>query len=255
MITAITGKVGSGKNLYSMVVIQEYLLKGRRVVANFGVKPAELMPPMHKLFKKPVPEMEFIQGRPDYETLRSLGRGGPREHRAGLLVLDEVGPLLNARTWQDKDRQKFIDWLLHSRKLAWDVILIVQNIGLVDKQIRTAVIESMVTCKRMDRLKMLGIPLPRVHMAVERYGTEPNAPISGRRVYQGNRYFKAYDTTAMVSEDLEGMEGVPDWVEPEAPKPEPKKIIVPKQHCPVFREGMKEFGAEVERLFARRQPI
>jgi len=199
-VTALTGKVGSGKNLFAIMRIMQYAFQGRRVVCNFRVDLKPVRPLLHRLFNKPAPEVECIPGRPTYADVKALGKGGPREHRAGLLVLDEVGPLLNARTWQDKDRQQFIDWMLHSRKLAWDLLLIVQNIALVDKQIRVAVIESMITCKRLDRLKMLGLPLPRVHIAIERYGTEPQAPMSERTVYRGTRFFKCYDTTELVGE-------------------------------------------------------
>lgn len=202
-ILAVTGKVGSGKNLYAIQRIRDYAYQGRRVVANFKVDLWPAHPFLKRLLGRPAPVVERIPGRPTYEDVRRLGKGGPGEHKAGLLVLDETGPLLNARSWQDADRQKFIDWLLHSRKLAWDVLLLVQNITIIDKQIRTAVIESLVTCKRMDRLKVpvLKIPLPRVHLAIERYGTEINAPVAERTFYRGAQYFKCYDTTELVGVD------------------------------------------------------
>ena len=218
-ITAITGKVGSGKNLYCIEIIQRYAMEGRRVAANFKVDLSPIQPLWHRILRRPVAQVERLPGRPTYADVKALGKGGAREHVAGLLVLDEVGPLLNARTWQDKDRQQFIDWLLHSRKLAWDVLLIVQNIGLVDKQIRVAVVESLVTCKRLDRIKVLGLPLPRVHLAVERYGTEPQAPVAQRRFFRGSRYFHCYDTTELIGDVQDGAE-VPDEV-PAAEPPGP----------------------------------
>ncbi|WP_428625431.1 zonular occludens toxin domain-containing protein [Sedimenticola sp.] len=200
MITAITGKVGSGKNLFAIQKIIDYAAKGRRIVTNFKVDLAPVQPLWKRWLRHPVHQVEQIPARPTFEDVRRLGKGGEREHVAGLLVLDEVGPLLNARSWQDKDRSAFIDWLLHSRKLAWDILLIVQNVNLVDKQIRIAVVESLVTIRRMDRLKLplLGVPLPRIHMAVERYGTEPHAPIAERTFFRGNRLFQCYDTTEVL---------------------------------------------------------
>lgn len=226
-IIAVTGKVGAGKNLWAIERIQHYALQGRRVAANFRVDLSPIQPMLHKLTRRPLAEVEQLPGRPSYEDIRKLGKGGPREHRAGLLVLDEVGPLLNARTWQDKDRQQFIDWLLHSRKLAWDCLLIVQNIGLIDKQIRVAVIESMVTVRRFDRLRFLGMPLPRLHMAVERYGTEPTAPIAQRRFFRGSRYFNCYDTTELVGEvqEPEPDKGEAVAAEPLPPAPRPIRVM------------------------------
>jgi len=226
-ITAVTGKVGSGKNLWAIERIQHYALQGRRIAANFRVDLAPIQPMMHRLLKRPVAEVEQLPGRPTFADVKALGKGGPKEHRSGLLVLDEVGPLLNARTWQDKDRQLFIDWLLHSRKLAWDVLLIVQNIGLVDKQIRVAVVESLVTVKRFDRIRVMGLPMPRVHMAVERYGTEPQAPIAQRRFFRGTRYFDCYDTTELVGEVIEVEEPVGELLaaEPPAAAPRPRPAM------------------------------
>lgn len=226
-ITAVTGKVGAGKNLWAIERIQQYALQGRRVAANFRVDLSPIQPMLHKLMGKPVAEVELLPGRPTYEDIRQLGKGGPREHRSGLLVLDEVGPLLNARTWQDKDRQLFIDWLLHSRKLAWDCLLIVQNIGLVDKQIRVAVVESLVTVRRFDRIRVMGLPMPRIHMAVERYGTEPTAPIAQRRFFRGSRYFNCYDTTELVGEvvDQPDVEGEEVAAKPLPPPPRPVRVM------------------------------
>ena len=62
----------------------------------------------------------------------------------------------NSRDWQTPERQEVIKWLLHSRKLGWDVILIVQDITLLDKQIRLALCEHVVIVKRLDRI---GIPV------------------------------------------------------------------------------------------------
>lgn len=223
MITAITGKVGSGKNLLTVQRMYEYARRGRRVVANFHVDFAPVVPFWWSWVGREVPKVEQLPGRPTVADVLALGKGGVGEHEAGLLVLDEVGPLLNSRTWQQSDRAEFIDWLLHSRKLAWDIFLIVQHIGIVDKQIRTAVVESMVTCKRFDRLRvpLIRVPLPRVHMAVERYGTEPTAPIAQREFYRGDRFFRCYDTTEIVGQAVVEAVSVPAQPAPALPSWEP----------------------------------
>jgi len=206
-IWAVTGKVGSGKNLYAMRRVMEYAFEGRRVVANYAVDLRPVQPMLARLLGRECPEVERIPSRPTYEDLQGLGKGGPREHRAGLLVLDECGPLFDARNWQHADRAKLVNWLLHSRKLAWDVMLIVQNIGLIDKQIRIACIESCVSLRRLDRLKLLGVSLPRLHLAVERYGTEPGAPIANRQAFRGNRLFATYDTMELFGQELADQTG------------------------------------------------
>lgn len=201
-VTVVTGKMGAGKNLYACAEIEKYGRMGRRCVANFRVDLSPLFSWWERmLLHRKVPRVELISARPTYAELRELGRGGKREDVAGLLVLDETGPLFNARSWQEKDRGSVVDWLLHTRKLGWDVLLIVQNVSLIDKQIRTAVIEMAVTVRRLDKLKVLGlVRLPRVHVATERYGCEPNAVRSSVRMFRGGRYFNAYDTQELLSD-------------------------------------------------------
>ena len=104
---------------------------------------------------------------------------------AGLLIVDEAGGWLNARTWQGKDRDAIIDWLTQSRKRRWDVILIAQAPVMLDKQVREAVCETVVRIRRLDRWKILGVAMPRVHIAIVRYGLEQSAPVIERWIYRG----------------------------------------------------------------------
>ena len=89
-----------------------------------------------------------------------------------LVVLDECGTWLNTREWQDKSRQNLIDWMLHSRKKGWDIILIVQDLALIDKQVRTALCEFVVICRRLDRLSM-----PLVSPFAKLFGLKVTLPI------------------------------------------------------------------------------
>lgn len=192
--------MGSGKTLYAVQLAEQYARQGRRVVANFKINLASLFSWWERiLLRRKVPRVERISAVPSYGELRELGRGGKREDVAGLLILDECALLFNARAWQDRERGSVIGWLLHTRKLGWDVIIIVQNAALIDKQIRVAVIEMAINVRRLDKLKLLGvIRLPRMHVATERYGTEPNAVRCAVRMFRGNRYFRAYNTQEML---------------------------------------------------------
>lgn len=199
-IKALTGVLGSGKTLWAVQQASAYAYKGRPVVANFHVDLAPVQPWLDRLRKKPVPIVKRIPDRPTGEDMIALGRGGEREETAGLVILDEVGPLLNARTWSDPGRMQFIDWLLHTRKLGWDVHLIVQHLGIIDKQIRTTAVENLVRFRRLDRVKVLGISLPRIHLGIEKYGCEVNAPVARRHWFRADRYFPCYDTQAILGD-------------------------------------------------------
>jgi len=136
---------------------------------------------------------------PDFPTtddLDALGIGGPdrNERKFGLLVLDECAAWLNARSWGDRERQKLITWFRHARKRRWSCMFLTQDIDDLDKQLRKALAEYVVWCRRLDRVKLSGLSLPRVHVGVCRYGTRPDSPVAERWVYRGTGLFAAYDT-------------------------------------------------------------
>jgi hypothetical protein len=130
------------------------------------------------------------------------------EGRNGVLVLDELAVWLNARTFSDPKRQGVLDWLVHSRKLGWDTYLICQNPNQIDKQIREALAEYHVICRRMDRLKVpvLGIGMPKFHVGFVKFGMDRDSITAERWVYRGTHLYRAYDTTqrfsAMYSDGL-----------------------------------------------------
>lgn len=209
----VTGKLGSGKTLACVGRIRDYLRQDRRVATNLDLHMDHLATSDDsRRYVMRVPD------HPQVEDLQSLGRGqdGVEESRNGLLVLDECGAWLNTRAWTDKGRHAVIDWLLHSRKLGWDVILIVQDVAIIDKQVRTALAEFVVICKRADRLaiplltpicKLFGFNLrpPKIHLALVRYGGDPQAPVSDRWVYMAHDLYAAYDTRQIFRPDGDGL--------------------------------------------------
>lgn len=91
-------------------------------------------------------------------------------------------------------------------------MLIVQDLSLIDKQLRTALCEFVVVCRRLDRLsvpfvssfaKMVGfkVSMPRVHVATVKYGTSLDAPVSERWMYRGTSLYSAYDTKQIFKQD------------------------------------------------------
>lgn len=203
MITLLYGQPGTGKSTLSTGIILDYLRQGRRVVSNYPVDAAPASErPKGSLVNAYV---EVLPSRPSFDQLQSVGNGwfSPtdlgREDRAGLLCIDECGPWLSSRKWNEKDRDLVIDWLLHSRKRGWDILLIAQAPGLIDKQVREAVIESYARVRRSDRMKVpvIGVKLPRFHIAVARYGLDQNAPVLERWFYRGKIEHKCYQSYAL----------------------------------------------------------
>jgi len=241
----ITGVKGSGKSLSAVGRMVEYLNEGNRVATNLDLYLLDLLP-------KHCKNTNAVRV-PDYPCLRDLqtiGIGNPTiqyemtynsetdsyeyelfrsadfdESKNGLLVFDELATWMNARSYQDKKRQPVLDWLVHARKLGWDILYIVQDLEMVDKQARRGFAEHVVYCKRLDRVNVpvVGflwsiisgkkLPLPRVHVGVVKYGYSPSSLTVDRWVYRGNHLFQGYNTLQKFNEsyDIPSFSYLPNW--------------------------------------------
>lgn len=206
----VSGRLGSGKTLASVGRIRDAILAGRPVATNLDLKLEKLLPPHRRncvCYRLP--------DHPSVDDLLGIGSGNDTydESNNGLIVLDELATWLNARSWSDKSRVAFLDWIVHSRKYGWDIIFIAQHIDQVDKQLRVSVIEYSATCRRLDRMQvpvitpllkfltfgMVAIKLPKLHIATVRYGCDSGSPVAERWVYQGGDLYHAYDTRQVFS--------------------------------------------------------
>ncbi|EAQ2364511.1 hypothetical protein PUS30_000492 [Salmonella enterica] len=207
----VTGKLGSGKTLIAVGKIQDKIVSGCKVASNLDLKLWNL-PRVGRMAKSP--RVMRIPDKPSINDLLIIGRGNDTydENKNGLLVLDECGTWFNSRSWGDKSRQDVIDWFLHARKLGWDIIFLVQDISIVDKQARLALAEHVVYCRRLDRVTIpfIGqlfsfvtgnkIPLPKVHLGIVKYGDSQSAIVVDRWIYTGRDLYTAYDTKQAFSD-------------------------------------------------------
>jgi len=197
MIYVLTGPVGAGKSMMATQRVIDYAARGSRVASNYHIDFSSIA--RRRASNLSRASCIVLPPQPTAADLEALGVGGPTEEKAGLVVIDEAGTFLNSRTWSDADRAKIIRWMLLSRKRRWDMILIVQAVGILDKQIREAVVEVCGRIRRTDRIKVpfTQIKLPRYHIASMRYGTNPNDVIIERWMTRGDESIKCYDTTAL----------------------------------------------------------
>lgn len=210
-IYCVTGKLGSGKTLACVGRIRDGIVAGKRIATNLDLNLASMIP---RRVNPCTVDVTRIPDKPTSLDLVSLGCGNASsdESKNGLLVLDELGAWFNARSWADKSRQGVIDWLLHSRKHGWDVYLIIQHPKMLDSQAREGLVEFLVTCRRLDRLRIpfvssllkmftgYNLTMPRLHIASVRYGMERDALLSDRWTYRGVELYKAYDTRQVFTD-------------------------------------------------------
>lgn len=207
----ITGRLGTGKSLQAVGKIQDYLLEGRVVAANFDLNLEKLVGHNKKETK-----CFRLPDQPTPEDIKSVGLGSLRrgEENHGLLVLDEAALFLNTRDFSNKDRKDFINFIVHLRKMRWDVMILIQHLDILDKQIRNILGELIVYCRRWDRMKipfltfvtgLFGFPIrmPRIFEGVVKIGSQQSAPTSEVWRIRGTSIFECYNTEQMFDGDYE----------------------------------------------------
>ncbi|MGY3569730.1 zonular occludens toxin domain-containing protein [Vibrio paucivorans] len=210
----VTGKLGSGKSLTSVGRIQEAFFRAAPVATNLDINLVPMLGRMKKHTK-----LYRVPDKPTLQDLQALGNGNKTydESKNGLLVLDECGTWFNSRTWNDKSRQDVINWFLHARKLGWDIIFIVQDISIVDKQARLALAEHTVFCRRLDRLQIplistaikvltlgqLSLKFPKLHRGIVKYGDSAQSVTVDTWTLWGTDLYAAYDTKQAFSDHYE----------------------------------------------------
>jgi hypothetical protein len=202
-VYSVEGKLGTGKTKFCVWMAQQGLLKKRRIASNVDIKP-ELLVPYNKH-----PTYIRLPDKPTAADLNALGHGNPDsydEDKNGILILDELGSWLNSRAYQDPGRAGVIEWMIHARKLGWDVYLIVQDAGMIDKQVREALVEYACRCLRMDKVRIPFIGrilslfyekagyFPKFHLVTARVGYGTGVMVADRWTFLGKHLHAAYDT-------------------------------------------------------------
>lgn len=233
-VYSVEGKLGTGKSKFCVWRMQEAFRQGRRVASNLDLTLEKLVPERRVTYTR-------LPDKPKARDLEIMGHGNPDsydEDRNGLLVLDELGTWLNARSFQDPERAPLIDWLIHARKHGWDVYLIVQDSGMIDKQVREALVEHQVRCMRWNKvripvigglLKAIYKPLgylPNFHTAASRVGFGASQVVSDRWSFVGKDLHAAYDTRQIFKTDYPHgvFTALPSW--DHWPKPSWRQRIV-----------------------------
>lgn len=213
-VYSVEGKLGTGKTKFCVWQAQRALRQGRRVASNVDLFLDKLVP------ERLTSSYQRIPDKPRAEDLEAIGHGNPDsydEDKNGLLILDELGSWLNSRTFGDKGRMPVIEWMIHARKKGWDVYLIVQDAGMIDKQVREALVEYSCRCVRLDKVKLpfigaiLGMfkprlaYLPRMHIVTARVGYGASVIVAERWHFRGDDLHSAYDTRQVFVHDPESV--------------------------------------------------
>lgn len=154
MISIYTGTPGSGKS-YHVALRVWRALRSRRIkliVSNVDFSIPE------KYREKLIVIDNFHMTKQRLENIISERMQDGDKIREGqfLLVLDEAQLLFNARAWQATDSKGWIEFFTQHRKMGYDVLLVSQSDGMIDKQIRS-LIEYEVLHRKVVRFGLIGI--------------------------------------------------------------------------------------------------
>jgi len=230
----ISGKPGGGKTLYSVRLIVDELVRGRRVViTNVSLNLPALNEYLQKVYPKQYSQaFTDLDGNPVHITDRvriiddddlaqfftfrgngvCLASVSNTEWKTGkrpdfstvndsgvLYVLDEIHIAFNARAWADTGHQVLF-YLSQHRKLGDDVICITQAVGNVDKQFRS-VAQDYTYIKNLakQRLGMFNLPSRFIRNTYGQPATETSQPMeSGQFSLDVSGIASLYDTAKGV---------------------------------------------------------
>lgn len=258
----IVGSLGGGKTMGAVRLAQQFLDQGRPIATNIDLH----MPHMRPMSDK----SSNIIRLPDYPKLDDFYAAGygsetPKNRNThGLLLLDECGTWLNSRDAMDKsvkrDRLDTIKLFLDIRKRGWVVAFIVQDEELVDKQIRTVMMQFRIEMKNTEHMPipvfgMIAklftgkvLTLPKRHLGIVRY-----VPNKLQMVdwwwFEGKPFYKMYDTEQEFDPhyDQPTYSVLTNWVRGGRYLPESKSID--ERFVSMFKSYSREFLLTVGILF------
>jgi hypothetical protein len=198
---AVTGPQGSGKSLVCTRIARDFLLNGRLLVSNLDFYLYNLLPYWSKSVYIRVPDI------PSADDLWAVGQAttSANEKDFGLLIIDEIAVIANAREWKNEKRTELISYLRQARKHGFNSFFISQDVESIDAQIRKSLVEHVVYCKRTDRINIplisnifrwfgINLKFPLLHVATVRLGLNKTDLVVDRWIAKGAEFYAAYNT-------------------------------------------------------------
>lgn len=160
-----SGKPGSGKSLHAAKMIDQWIKKGRNVIANFPINENFWDQKRRKDKYGQVVTVSNddllrygIRGLVGFSAQFHKFKDGQMVEKQTLVVIDECQTLFNSRSWNVKGRSDWISLFTQHRKFGFEFLLISQDKVFVDKQIR-AVFEWDYEHRNLRKFKFFGLLL------------------------------------------------------------------------------------------------
>lgn len=225
MIYIVNGRPGSGKSLTVAEYIYKAIRRGKTVVANFdinmdyfskcrhpeklgqfiNVTNEDLMINAYKNIDPRRQEYSYLNGFMGL-SLQFFKRNKKNQiiEKQALIVLDECADLFNCRTYNARDRLSWCQFFRQHRKYGYDVYLVAQNEGDIDKQIRE-LLECEIECRCVNNYKLFGRVLGFLcggrlfvrifrNLTIKANSRSKTEPRNGAKYFTGRKYYDFYDS-------------------------------------------------------------
>lgn len=216
MITYYSGTPGSGKSLHVARMVEDYIQRGKNVIANFEFRDDLIK--KHWRHKKGAylyfPDEEIMDN--EHDPVNALvgfslnfhkadGQGNIYEDQS-LIIFDEAGILFNSRDWQSKYRMRWLWFFSQHRKYGYNIVIISQHERQIDRQVR-ACFEYEVNHKKIGNFKWFGKLLAilaggQMFCAVTRwYGIKGQDSRVHAEFFRGQKkYYRMYNTSKIFGQ-------------------------------------------------------
>lgn len=244
-IFLVEGTPGSGKTAYCARRIAAALAAGQPVATNVELRPdvarfvarrtsglnwrrrrrREEVISRSYVVANSIEDLRRIRLAPAPVRRRGLLRRRTQQQEGrGLMVLDEMGSILNSRSWSKQDRQDVIEFFAQHRKLGWTVLIIAQDGDMLDKQVRLMV-EQSIRLRNLRVVKKFGIPIVpfNLFLAIWTWEATGGSWVTRRETFTLGWWKSLYNTHQIVA----GEYALDD----------PDAIVLPRApHAPIVAE-------------------
>ena len=191
MISAYTGRVGSGKSYAAVMKIIEMLKNGRVVATNIELKFPEVAALVLRRFELVLDPRQFIylEESKVKEFYKHIPPGAS-------FVCDEAHIYFNSRDWASCGRELLL-FLSQSRKVGVDCIFISQHENNIDKQFLRLAAEIW-RFRDMRNFRPFGVKIPLPMFTAAQYDSDGKTLLNF--YYRGidAEIFKCYDSFALL---------------------------------------------------------
>lgn len=159
-VWGITGNLGGGKTLSAVSLASYGLAHGYYIVSNVSLKMDALALVHGEYVRQLYYHFSFEDPNFDPFTLPTGSPRGTANPKRVLVIMDECAEWIDQYTSANSDPRikRFLSWLRHSSKRNQDVILIVQRLDYLNKNIRLLISKWLI----VDDLRVWRVPIIRM---------------------------------------------------------------------------------------------